>query len=124
VSSASAPRIPFGWDGQAPPSHFDKAAAASLVGKYVVIGVTCIDESSKEEEIFQMHGVIEQASPSGITVSLRGTRGGHSWTMPPNLRALSTAKPGRYSLSETGEVIENPDLLAVWTIAKPPAPPA
>jgi hypothetical protein len=123
-SGKRTPRIPNGWEsGGAPQGYFDKTRAATLLGKTVLIGLTFVDEGGKEEERFQMHGVIEEATPSVIKVSLRGTRAGHSWTMPPDLRGLSSAKPGRYRLSETDEVVESPDLMAVWTIARPPKEP-
>lgn len=31
-----------------------------------------------------------------------------------------TADPGTYTLHMSGEKIENPDLLATWTITQPP----
>jgi len=39
--------------------------------------------------------------------------------MPPLLQAISDAKPGTYTLSGTGEDIENPDLLATWQVRAP-----
>jgi hypothetical protein len=67
-----------------------------------------------------MHGVVESAAPDGIRVSLRGARDGQSWTMPPDLSAISSAAAGRYGIRETGEIIENPELIAIWTVATPP----
>jgi hypothetical protein len=119
VSAINEPDIPYGWDGQAASGKFDEARAAGVVGKYVVIGVTYVDAIGTEEERFQMYGVIENASAAGIKVSLRGTHEGRSWTMPPDLRGLSPAKPCRYTLAETNEVVENPDFVAIWTVAKP-----
>jgi hypothetical protein len=45
---------------------------------------------------------------------------GESWCIPPDLRAISEAAPGTYRLRDTGERIEDPDLLTTWTIQEPP----
>jgi hypothetical protein len=39
--------------------------------------------------------------------------------MPPDLTAISAAPAGRYGIRETGEIVENPDLIALWTVATP-----
>ncbi len=44
---------------------------------------------------------------------------GRAWSMPPDLRALSAAGPGKYRLRDTSETVSNPDLLATWTITEP-----
>ena len=109
---------PYEWSGAAA-ENFDAAQAATLVGKYILIGVSYANSKGELEGSMSMHGVIASASPDGIRVSLKGTREGESWNMPPNLTAISPAEPGRYNLRETGEAIDNPDFLAVWTVAKP-----
>jgi len=106
-------------DSSAPPP-FDQAIADGCLGKYILVGVTYRDHQGRETRHAQFHGVIEKVSPDGITVSLRGVHEGQSWTMPPDLRAISSAGPGVYNLRSTGERVENPDLLATWTIQDPP----
>jgi hypothetical protein len=104
-------------DSGAPP--FDEDLAASYVGKYILVGVTYVDHTGAELRRQQMHGVIDSASRNGIQISLRGAYKGHSWNMPPDLRAIHPAEPGKYTLHMTGETIENPDLLSTWTITEP-----
>ena len=114
--------LPAAWSGLA--KNFDAEAAAKLVGKYVLIGVTEMSQEGQELARYQMHGVIDSASAEGIKVSLKGTRDGQSWTMPPDPSGIQAVEPGRYGLRDTGEVIENPDLIAIWTVAKAqPQPP-
>jgi len=105
-------------DPETPPP-FDQRIAAGYLGKYILVGLTHIDHEGNETRRVQLHGVIETAAPDGITISLRGTRDGESWKMPPDLRAISVAAPGIYTLHDTAERIENPDLLAMWTIQDP-----
>jgi hypothetical protein len=116
---------PYDWAGSAPPGQFDIGRAAGFIGKTILIGVTYLDEQGQEERQLSMHGVIQSATPEGVRVALKGTREGDSWNMPPNLDAISPLEPGHYKLRETDEVVENPDLVVVWTIAKPrPKPEA
>jgi hypothetical protein len=110
---------PYEWTGGAA-SDFDTGAAASCLGKTILISVTYVDAQGQAENGVEMHGVVESAAPDGIRVSLRGARDGQSWTMPPDLSAISTADAGRYGIRETGEIIENPELIAIWTVATPP----
>jgi hypothetical protein len=98
------------------PIPFDQALADSYLGKVILVGVTFVDHLGNELRHQQLHGVIQQASPQGILISLRGTRDGDSCNMPPALEAIRPAGPGIYSLRSTGESIENPDLLAMWTV--------
>jgi hypothetical protein len=110
--------LPYEWSGTAT-GDFDTVRAATFQGKYILIGVTYANAQGQAEGSVSMHGVIASATRDGIKVALKGTREGESWTMPPNLDAISEAPPGRYKLQETGEEIENPDLIAIWTVATP-----
>jgi len=115
----SGVRAMYEWRGDKPRPDFNQALADTYVGRYILVGITYLDQSGKELRRQQLHGVIESATPEGINISLRGTRSGQSWNMPPVLDSISLAKPGKYSLHETGEVIEDPDLLSTWQIREP-----
>lgn len=109
----------YDWTRDSASPDFDQELADTYVGKYILVGVTYFDPSGKEIEHVQMHGIIESASPDGLQIALRGTREGESWIMPPMLEPISPAKPGKYKLRSTGEVIEDPELLATWNVEKP-----
>lgn len=109
----------YEWRGSSAQPEFDQALAESYIGKYILIGVTYLAHDGTFHEQVQMHGVIESVSTEGLKISLHGTRSGDTWLMPPNLDSVSHAKPGTYTLRSTGEAIENPDLLATWTVTKP-----
>ncbi|HUL06199.1 MAG TPA: hypothetical protein VLV76_07670 [Candidatus Acidoferrum sp.] len=98
---------------------FDEALAASYVGKYILVGLTFLDPYGRESQRQQLHGVILSASLDGILIELHGAHAGQTWNMPPALEAIRPAEPGRYTLHATDEVIDDPDLLASWTIRKP-----
>jgi hypothetical protein len=112
---------PYGWAGSSSERDFDDTAAEIYRGKYMLVGVTYLDAAGEVEQSVQMHGVVESASKSGITISLRGERSGQSWTMPADPSAISPAQPGRYQLPETGEEIENPDFICTWMVQRPRA---
>lgn len=109
----------YQWTGDGTAPEFDQALADTYVGKYILIGVTYLDHQGQLLEQVQMHGTIESASPDGIAIALGGLRAGESWVMPPTLDAISSAGPGVYNLRSTGESVEDPDLLATWSVTKP-----
>lgn len=108
----------YEWTGDSAPPEFDQVLAESYIGKYILIGLTYLAHDDSFIEQVQMHGLIESASRDGIQIALRGKRKGETWVMPPNLDSVSAAKPGTYSLRSTGETVEDPDLLATWTVRK------
>jgi hypothetical protein len=102
------------------PPPFEEDVAASYVGKYILVGITYADHAGRELRHQQLHGVIESAGREGMRIALKGAYEGQSWNMPPDLRAIQPADPGIYTLHMTGESVENPDLLATWTVTEPP----
>ena len=109
----------YEWIGEGTVPYFDRALADTYVGKYILIGITYLDYQGKFLEQIQMHGTVESASPDGITIALGGLRAGESWVMPPVLDSILPADPGVNNLRSTGESIEDPDLLATWSVTKP-----
>jgi hypothetical protein len=91
----------------------------SLIGKYVLVGITRIDAAGSLLEEGERHGRITSVDDhAGIKVTLSD---GEILTLPPNPDAFRDAKPGIYRLRSTGEEIVDPDLTTVWTIREPPA---
>jgi hypothetical protein len=107
------------WTDDTAPQDFDQDLADTYVGQYILVGVTYLDYFGKLLGEVQVHGVIEAASEDGLEISLRGARQGERWIMPPCLDSIAPAAPGTYRLCSTGEVIEDPDLLSAWTLARP-----
>ncbi|MCA9460713.1 MAG: hypothetical protein KC590_01150 [Nitrospira sp.] len=100
--------------------EWNKDAGLAYIGKYILVGITYLDHKGNEKVRQQMHGIVESASETdGIKINLKGVYDGKIWTMPPDQRAISEASPGTYTLHMTKEKIENPDLLAMWTMQGP-----
>jgi hypothetical protein len=99
---------------------WDTQRAESLVGQYVLIGMTYLDPDGNVMRKSQLHGTIVEASQSdGIGIELGGQRSGEMFRLPPDLRAFERAAPGEYSLKATDEIVTDPDLLSTWTIQQP-----
>jgi len=89
----------------------------SLLGKYVLIGITRISADGEFLEEGECHGRIALVDPDlGIRVALSD---GEVLTLPPDPDSFRDAKPGVYRLRSTGEEVVDPDLTTVWTIREP-----
>src|SRR5262249_37480754 len=99
---------------------FDEARAQQSVGKYILIGLTYRDDGGNVGEQQQLHGrIVSAAARRGFGAQLAGRRSGETYCLPPDMRSFQTAPPGEYRLRSTGEVIEDPDLLATWIVDRP-----
>ena len=99
--------------------RLDQSLAASYIGKHVLIGVTYLDHKDSFIEQKQFHGrIIRINDTEGIVVQLANS--GSEFKLPPDLRGIETARKGEYRLRSSGEVVVDPDLIANWTINKPP----
>lgn len=106
------------WNGE-PDPDFDEELAEGYLGKYLLVGITCVDHEGNLLSRLQLHGEIVAATADGIDIELHGNNEGDIWRMPPILSDLSLAKPGIYELSSTGEAVENPDFTVSMTIRRP-----
>jgi hypothetical protein len=87
-----------------------------LLGKRVLVGITYVDVDQQPIERRQLHGRIVRIDLiDGIVLALPN---GEEYTLPPDLDALRSAEPGEYELSESGEVVVDPDYTSVWRISR------
>ena len=94
-----------------------------LIGKYVLVGITCVAADGTVTSQKQFHGRVTKAEQNvGITIACEGARAGETYVVPPDSKSFQLARPGRYTLRSTGEVIENPDMTTSWTITAPTKP--
>jgi hypothetical protein len=89
----------------------------SLLGKYVLIGITRVDADGQTLEKTECHGRVALVDhDAGIKIVLSD---GEVLTLPPDVDAFRAARPGVYWLKSTGEEVIDPDLTTVWTIREP-----
>jgi len=99
---------------------YDAALATSFIGKTVLVGLTYTDHKGKFVEQRQMHGVVESADERrGFAVQLRGSRSGEVFWLPPQTDTFKPAPPGEYREHSTGEIIVDPDYVAMWVVSRP-----
>ena len=102
-------------------NDWDEHKAATLVGKYALVGVTYVDADGSVRKQIQIHGRITAVAETAVTMLLNGSE--EVFTLPPILAAFEPAQPGEFRLRSTGEVVVNPDLLASFTATAPAIEP-
>lgn len=102
---------------QPPPDDWDDAAAQTLIGATVLVGLTHCTRDDEVVGRVQFYGVVKSADRRlGITLELDGSRIGESYVLPPMTRVFERARSGEYRLSTTGETVDDPGFLATYTI--------
>lgn len=92
---------------------------SELVGKRVLVGITCVDHKDELVSQEQFHGRVESLDDGLIHIRVAGT--GEDFTLPPDPSAFTRARPGSYRLRSTGEVVVDPDFTSSWTVRAPGA---
>lgn len=106
-------------EAQMKKDKLDETKANKYIGKTILIGVSYLDHNENLIDQRQWHGVIEAFSnDKGIVTKLDNSD--KTFCLPPDQTSIAKAEPGTYKLSSTGERIEDPDYLAVWTCTNPP----
>jgi hypothetical protein len=96
--------------------EWDHDDADGLVGLYVLVGITHLKGDAVVSQS-QYHGRIISADPkAGFKIDCEGKWKGYPMGLPPDLRVFQSAKPGEYRLRSAGETVQDPDLLATWTV--------
>jgi hypothetical protein len=109
----------FDWTGPlVETEYWDEEKAKSVIGLYCLIHVNFVSQVGDLEYCEQMHGTIVETNRfRGIRFELKGKCEGREWWGPPELSNLNPAPgSGVFDLSETGEKIVDPDLIAFWTV--------
>lgn len=94
-------------------NFYDETFAKSLIGKYVIVGYTHKKEDGTIVKYEQEHGVIIRVNErEGVVINPPKEK--YTFTLPPDFRSFEAAKPGKYTLKSTGEIITNPDYIVFW----------
>jgi len=102
----------------AKPTYLDEAKADQYIGKTILIGVTYLDHEGNVTKQHQWSGRIKTWSNRlGIQVDLDDSD--EPCSIPPAAAAIQKAKPGIYTLRQSGRKIENPDYVTTWTCQAP-----
>lgn len=88
------------------------SSSADVIGRHVLVGITCVDGDDEVVAQFQTHGVVEDVRAE--TIVLRRDDGS-SFGLPPVLDLLEPAKPAIYRL-RSGEEVDSPDFTATLKV--------
>ena len=87
-------------------------------GKRALIGINHLSPDGTLKRRSQVHGTIVAVDHRGWLVLDRADGEGQM-SIPSQ---LEPAKPGEYTLASTGEVVVDPDYVAVWSVTEVPPP--
>ncbi len=86
-----------------------------LIGKVLLVGITYYTYDNEYIEQKQFYGTVTEANENLIRVKQKD---GTDFTLPPDLSSTKRARQGEYKLRSTGEIVVNPDYLAMWNLNK------
>lgn len=88
----------------------------------MLAGVTFVDGGGAVLRREQLVGVVVEVSDGVVALRRDGTDGSHGTDadelvlVPADEESFKPARPGRYALSGTGQVVVDPDFLCAWTV--------
>jgi hypothetical protein len=98
---------------------WDAELATDLVGSTLLVGLTFLDASGTVTGRRQIFGTVQSCDQEeGIAIRTRA--GGEIEVIAPVLDAIDVGEPGVYQLTDSDEVVENPDFTALITVTSPP----
>ena len=90
----------------------------NLIGRRVVVALTFVYPNGAVDSVEDFAGVVDRVNlDEGIVLRLASSQ---ERAIPPDLSNLEPASPGDYHLKSTGDVVQDPDYLAAWTVSLPP----
>ncbi len=99
---------------------FDPAQAETMLGKTVLVSLTCMNDFGDLEAFEQFAGqILRINNEDGLVVMREDTQ--EEMSLPPDLDHYQSAKPGDYKLAESDKIVSNPDYLVEWDIYPPDA---
>ena len=98
---------------------WDEVVAFGLPGKLLLVGLTYGGAGGTPGRQEQFWGRVTTVDRNaGISLTLKGSRDGEVFTLPPDTRPIHAAPPGEYRLRSTAEVVVNPDYTVTFFIEK------
>lgn len=89
---------------------------SEVIDRTILVGITYVDAAGTPLTREQYYGRITAVDlDRAIDVTLPD---GSIRSFTPILQALIPAEPGRYTLESTGEIVDNPDFVALLEIQK------
>lgn len=97
---------------------FDSTQVDAMIGKVVLVSLTCMNDFGDLEAFEQFSGKIIRINDADGLVLLRDDVN-EEFSLPPDLEHYQEAKPGDYKLAESEVVVSDPDYVVEWDIYPP-----
>ena len=97
---------------------FDASQAETMIGKTVLVSLTCMNDFGDLEAFEQFFGEILRINNEDGLV-LKRQDNDEEFSLPPDLDHYQDAAPGDYKLAESETVVSNPDYVVEWDIYPP-----
>ena len=116
--------IPIDPERPVPPRRLLRGTEqlGSLVGNRLLVGITYLDTEGQVTGTQQFCGQVLEVADGVVVVERPGED--EPAVLPADSGAYRAAEPGSYRLSDTGEMVINPDFLSTWRVAETAEPPA
>jgi hypothetical protein len=102
-----------------PDSEWDELLAETLRGARVVGTLTYANAADEVERQTDFYGRIASVERTGIVIALEGSRTGETINLPPALDWFAPARPGKYRLPTTGELVIDPEYVVGVQVTRP-----
>lgn len=97
---------------------FDPKQAETMIGKTVLVSLTCMNDFGDLEAFEQYAGkILRINNEEGLVLKREDTQ--EEFNLPPDLDHYIPAKKGDYKLAESATIINDPDYLVEWDIYPP-----
>ncbi|MCW9047438.1 MAG: hypothetical protein OQK46_05105 [Gammaproteobacteria bacterium] len=97
---------------------FDPEQAEKMIGKTVLVSLTCMNDFGDLDAFEQFSGpILRINNDDGLVVQRKDTD--EEFSLPPDLDHYQAAKPGDYKLAESDVIVTNPDFVVEWDIYPP-----
>jgi hypothetical protein len=86
-----------------------------MIGKRLLVGITYVGSVDGPGNKLQFVGVVTEVDPEVVI----DHDSAEPFRLPAESDAYNEAPPGEYTLHGTGEAIEDPDFMTIWTVNPP-----
>ena len=97
---------------------FDATQAEAMIGKTVLVSLTCMNDFGDLEAFEQFSGKILRINHEDGLVVFRDDAE-EEFSLPPDLSHYQEAKSGDYKLEGSDTIVSNPDYVVEWDIYPP-----
>jgi hypothetical protein len=93
--------------------------AKPYLGKRIIVSLRHIKPGA-EDSFSGLWGIVVSVDENGLLLQVEGGIDDEYWMMPPDLGGIRPAGSKFYQMGDSGEVLQNVDFEAYWSVASEP----